>query len=52
MEGISEINNDEINNIENILFNALDKIKLEKARRIFKDEIISLKEKLGLKKTS
>ncbi|EAS02150.2 kinesin motor catalytic domain protein (macronuclear) [Tetrahymena thermophila SB210] len=52
MIGINDISNEEINNIENQLFSALDKLKLEKARRIFKDEINSLKIKLGLKQNS
>lgn len=49
MKGINELSNEEINNIESKLFSALDKLKLEKARRIFKDEINSLKIKLGMR---
>ena len=40
---------DELNSLEQQLFNALDKIKVEKARRIFKEEINHLKVKLGIK---
>lgn len=52
MKGINDLSNEDINSMENKLFSALDKLKLEKARRIFKDEIISLKNKLGLKQNN
>jgi len=49
LTGIDEMSSEEINIVENQLFSALDKLKLEKARRIFKDEINSLKVKLGIR---
>lgn len=49
LSGVDTMSSEEINILENQLFSALDKIKLEKARRIFKDEINSLKIKLGLR---
>jgi len=50
--GINELSDDDITNLESVLFTAMDKIKLEKASRIYKDEIMDLKSKLSGKKGS
>ena len=49
MSGASTLTVEELTILENQSFNSLDKIKLEKVGRIYKNEINCLKLKLGFK---
>ena len=49
MSGASILTVEELTILENQFFNSLDKIKLEKVGRIYKNEINCLKLKLGFK---
>lgn len=47
MSGVCELSNEDLYALENSLFNSLDKLKFEKAGRVYKSEIQTLKQKLG-----
>jgi hypothetical protein len=48
LSSVAELSDDDLFTLEGKLLASVDKIKSEKARRIYKEEISSLKLKLGL----
>lgn len=45
-QGIALLGDQQLNSFEQLLFSSLDKLKSEKAKRIYRDEINTLKQKL------